>query len=146
MVLETNGNAIRNLKTASSPSSLVVVPAPFSVSLSFSVFLVLFVLIAGVHKHATITSLIQLCLFPRCCVTANDAIYCAKFLYILHNLRTPNFSSLICYDRVSILPVLTVSQIPVPRCVPICSHQADSPFYEFLVSVSFDYLQAERRV
>lgn len=55
---------------------------------------------SGQHKHATITALIQLCLFPRCCVTANDAIYCAKFLYVLHNLKTPNFSSLICYDRV----------------------------------------------
>ena len=44
----------------------------------------------------------QHCLFPRCCftATATDAIYCARFLYTLHSLKTPNFSSLICYDRV----------------------------------------------
>lgn len=51
-------------------------------------------------KHSTITAILQMCLFPRCCFTAIDAIYCAKFIYIMHNLKTPNFSSLICYDRI----------------------------------------------
>jgi len=56
--------------------------------------------IAETAKHSAITTVLQLCVFPRCCFTSIDAIYCAKFLYIMHNLKTPNFSSLICYDRV----------------------------------------------
>jgi len=51
-------------------------------------------------KHSAITTVLQLCVFPRCCFTYVDAMYCAKFLYIMHSLKTPNFSSLICYDRV----------------------------------------------
>ncbi|ELU01720.1 hypothetical protein CAPTEDRAFT_223841 [Capitella teleta] len=56
--------------------------------------------VSKASKHATITSLLQLCLFPRCVFTASDAIYCAKFLNTIHSLKTPNFSSLICYDRI----------------------------------------------
>ncbi|ESO04771.1 hypothetical protein HELRODRAFT_191720 [Helobdella robusta] len=51
-------------------------------------------------KHSTITAILQYCLFPRSCFTAIDAVYCAKFLYMLHNLKTSHFSSLICYDRI----------------------------------------------
>ncbi|KAJ8298480.1 hypothetical protein KUTeg_025011 [Tegillarca granosa] len=51
-------------------------------------------------KNETITQFLQLCIFPRCCFTANDAVYCAKFIHILHDLKTPNFSTLICYDRI----------------------------------------------
>ncbi|ROT72097.1 putative THO complex subunit 2 [Penaeus vannamei] len=50
-------------------------------------------------KNDTVTAFLQLCLFPRCTFTALDAIYCAKFVKMLHNLKTPNFSTLICYDR-----------------------------------------------
>ncbi|XP_069131332.1 THO complex subunit 2-like isoform X4 [Argopecten irradians] len=51
-------------------------------------------------KNETITQFLQLCIFPRCCFTAIDALYCAKFIHILHDLKTPNFSTLICYDRI----------------------------------------------
>ncbi|CAC5396379.1 THOC2 [Mytilus coruscus] len=51
-------------------------------------------------KNETITQFLQLCIFPRCCFTASDAVYCAKFIHILHDLKTPNFSTLICYDRI----------------------------------------------
>jgi len=54
---------------------------------------------AETQKHATM--ILQMCLFPRSCFTAPDAVYCAKFLLTIHSLKTPNFSSLICYDRVS---------------------------------------------
>lgn len=37
----------------------------------------------------------------RCTFTALDAIYCAKFVHTIHTLKTPNFSTLLCYDRVS---------------------------------------------
>lgn len=29
-----------------------------------------------------------------------DAIYAAKFVSVIHMLKTPNFSTLICYDRI----------------------------------------------
>jgi THO complex subunit 2 len=53
-------------------------------------------------KSETIPQFLQLCLFPRCTFTALDAIYCAKFIHIIHILKTPNFSTLLCYDRVSL--------------------------------------------
>jgi THO complex subunit 2 len=53
-------------------------------------------------KSETIPQFMQLCLFPRCTFTALDAIYCAKFIHIIHILKTPNFSTLLCYDRVSL--------------------------------------------
>lgn len=52
-------------------------------------------------KNETITQFLQLCLFPRCTFTALDAIYCAKFVHTIHSLKTANFSTLLCYDRVS---------------------------------------------
>jgi len=51
-------------------------------------------------KGETITQFLQICIFPRCVFTANDAVYCAKFIHIIHTLQTPNFSTLICFDRV----------------------------------------------
>ncbi|KAJ2950525.1 hypothetical protein O0L34_g8768 [Tuta absoluta] len=52
-------------------------------------------------KNETVTRLMQLCLFPRCVFTPLDALYCAQFVHAVHKLRTPNFSTLLCYDRVS---------------------------------------------
>lgn len=52
-------------------------------------------------KNETITRFLQLCLFPRCTFTSIDAVYCAKFVQVIHMLKTPNFSTLLCYDRVS---------------------------------------------
>merc|ERR1719347_549001 len=51
-------------------------------------------------KNETITQFLQFCLFPRCIFTASDAIYAAKFVSVIHMLKTPNFSTLICYDRI----------------------------------------------
>jgi len=55
---------------------------------------------AKLAKNETITTFLQLCLFPRCIFTATDAIFCAKFVSIIHSLKTPNFSTLICFDRI----------------------------------------------
>lgn len=52
-------------------------------------------------KNETITRFLQLCIFPRCTFTQIDAIYCAKFVHTIHMLKTPNFSTLLCFDRVS---------------------------------------------
>lgn len=58
-------------------------------------------------KNDTITQFLQLCLFPRCTFTALDALYCAKFVHTIHNLKTSNFSTLLCYDRVIRLNTFT---------------------------------------
>jgi hypothetical protein len=60
-------------------------------------------------KNETITAFLQLCLFPRCVFTASDAIYCAKFVQVIHNLKTPNFSTLLCFDRVKRFTSLSAS-------------------------------------
>ncbi|XP_058804081.1 THO complex subunit 2 isoform X2 [Phymastichus coffea] len=50
-------------------------------------------------KNETITQFLQLCLFPRCTFTTVDSMYCAKFVHTIHSLKTANFSTLLCYDR-----------------------------------------------
>ena len=75
---------------------------------------------AKLAKNETITTFLQLCLFPRCIFTANEAIYCAKFVQVIHSLKTPNFSTLICFDRVRILLTTIVNSILI---VESCSKQ-----------------------
>lgn len=53
-----------------------------------------------INKMDVTTNFLQHCLFPRCKFTASDALYCSKFVHLLHCLKTPNFSTLICFDRV----------------------------------------------
>ena len=60
---------------------------------------------AKLAKNETITTFLQLFVFPRCIFTATDAIYCAKFVHVIHMLKTPNFSTLICFDRVSFIHI-----------------------------------------
>ncbi|XP_060532268.1 THO complex subunit 2 isoform X2 [Cylas formicarius] len=55
---------------------------------------------AKTAKTESITRFLQLCLFPRCTFTQIDAVYCAKFVHTIHILKTPNFSTLLCYDRI----------------------------------------------
>lgn len=57
---------------------------------------------AKAAKNEVITRFLQLCIFPRCTFTAVDAMYCAKFVHTIHLLKTTNFSTLLCYDRVSL--------------------------------------------
>ncbi|UYV64100.1 THOC2 [Cordylochernes scorpioides] len=51
-------------------------------------------------KNETVTQFLQLCVFPRCVFTPLDALFCSRFVHLLHSLKTPNFSTLICYDRI----------------------------------------------
>ncbi|KAM9470063.1 THO complex subunit 2 isoform 1-T1 [Clarias gariepinus] len=51
-------------------------------------------------KNETITKFLQLCLFPRCVFSAIDAVYCARFVELVHQQKTQNFCTLLCYDRV----------------------------------------------
>ncbi|XP_057353478.1 THO complex subunit 2-like [Manis pentadactyla] len=57
-------------------------------------------LLAKSTKNQTITKFLQLCIFPRCIFLAIDAVYCARFVELVHQQKTPNFSTLLCYDRV----------------------------------------------
>ncbi|KAF7244895.1 THO complex subunit 2 [Varanus komodoensis] len=57
-------------------------------------------LLAKSTKNETITKFLQLCIFPRCIFSAIDAVYCACFVELVHQQKTPNFSTLLCYDRV----------------------------------------------
>lgn len=50
-----------------------------------------------------ITQLMQYCFFPRVCFSAVDALFASRFLLVMHQLQTPNFSTLLCYDRVRII-------------------------------------------
>ena len=59
--------------------------------------------LSEVAKNKTITQFLQLCIFPRCRFTSTDAIYCARFVHILHSLETPHFSTLLFLDRVSVV-------------------------------------------
>ncbi|CAL8086593.1 unnamed protein product [Calicophoron daubneyi] len=53
-----------------------------------------------VTKTDTITQFLQLCIYPRVCFTAADAVYAAQFIHVLHQLKTSRFSTLICLDRI----------------------------------------------
>ena len=72
------------------------------------------------------TQFLQYCLFPRCIFTASDALFCAKFVYLLHMLKTPNFSTLICYDRI-------FGDISYTMCS--CTENEASHYGRFLCSV-----------
>ena len=48
---------------------------------------------------SSVVSFLQNCIFPRCTFSTPDAIYCARFVKLLHHLKTPNFSTLLCYDK-----------------------------------------------
>jgi THO complex subunit 2 len=42
----------------------------------------------------------QCCIFPRVLFSQLDSAYCAKFVLKMHELKTPNFSVLLYYDKV----------------------------------------------
>lgn len=62
---------------------------------------------AGAGKGATfIQSLIEHCIQPRCLLSPMDAVYCARLIRTLHERGTPNFHTLMCYDKVSCFGLL----------------------------------------
>ncbi|XP_043560804.1 THO complex subunit 2 isoform X1 [Chiloscyllium plagiosum] len=83
-------------------------------------------LLAKSTKNETITKFLQLCIFPRCIFSAIDAVYCAKFVELVHQLKTPNFSTLLCYDRVFSDIIYTVAS---------CTENEASRYGRFLCSM-----------
>ena len=88
------------------------------------------------QKHATM--ILQMCLFPRSCFTAPDAVYCAKFLLTIHSLKTPNFSSLICYDRVSetLTPSFLLTEVRRSGLGACCDPREDKAASDWIVKVA----------
>lgn len=54
----------------------------------------------GVDRNSIISSVLQNCVRPRLGFSGEDAMYCAKFLLLLHDLGTPNFNTLRALDIV----------------------------------------------
>ncbi|KAH3759032.1 THO2 protein [Pelomyxa schiedti] len=46
------------------------------------------------NHHIFLSTFLQHCIFPRCMWSVTDAVFCAKFVQILHNIGTPNFLTL----------------------------------------------------
>ena len=51
---------------------------------------------------------LQHCILPRLYLTEEDAVYCAKIMLLLHEMETPGFSSLQCFDKIVKTVVSTV--------------------------------------
>ncbi|XP_043913221.1 THO complex subunit 2-like [Protopterus annectens] len=83
-------------------------------------------LLAKSTKNETITKFLQLCIFPRCIFSAIDAVYCARFVELVHQQKTPNFSTLLCYDRVFSDIIYTVAS---------CTENEASRYGRFLCSM-----------
>jgi THO complex subunit 2 len=47
-----------------------------------------------------LTRIMQCCIFPRVIFSQLDAVYCAKFVQKMHEVKTPYFSVLLYYDKV----------------------------------------------
>jgi len=52
------------------------------------------------QRQDIVVQILQTMIFPRCVFTAVDALYCAKFVNLLHSIGTPYFSTLQYYDKV----------------------------------------------
>lgn len=52
------------------------------------------------NRQDIITQFWQYCLFPRLIMSADNAVFCAKFIEVMHEIGTANFSTLTLYDRV----------------------------------------------
>ena len=53
----------------------------------------------GAHK-AMPQFFLQTCVFPRCVQSPEDAVYCAKFIKLLHSKKTPNLSTILIYNMI----------------------------------------------
>ncbi|KAI0984693.1 hypothetical protein GJ496_003231 [Pomphorhynchus laevis] len=47
-----------------------------------------------------ITEFLNQCIYPRCLLSEIDSLFCAKFINLVHRLKIPEFSTIICYDRI----------------------------------------------
>lgn len=64
-------------------------------------------LLAKPTKNETVTKFLQLCIFPRCIF--QQLMLFTHFVELVHQQKTPNFFTLLCYDRVSYDLIYTVT-------------------------------------
>lgn len=64
-------------------------------------------------------------------------MYCAKFVHLIHTLKTPNFSTLLCYDRVNYTNTLS----PFLGPVSICQQKKTLSFILIVFFLSTDILR-----
>jgi THO complex subunit 2 len=50
--------------------------------------------------NATPQFFLQTCIFPRCVQSPEDAVFCAKFIKLLHSIKTPNLSTIVIYNMI----------------------------------------------
>ncbi|KRZ77828.1 THO complex subunit 2 [Trichinella papuae] len=50
-------------------------------------------------RTSLVSQMVQACLFPRCVFHEADAFYCVKFIETCHLMKTPNFPTLVFFDR-----------------------------------------------
>ncbi len=60
-------------------------------------------------KRNLVVNFLQTCIFPRCLFSASDAIFCARFAQLMHDLRAKNWSTLVYMDRIFASIACTVS-------------------------------------
>ncbi|RKO91960.1 transcription factor/nuclear export subunit protein 2-domain-containing protein, partial [Blyttiomyces helicus] len=51
-------------------------------------------------RNDIISSMIQYCVYPRSILSPTDAMYCAKFILLMHSIGTRNIPSVSLYDRI----------------------------------------------
>ncbi|KRZ77829.1 THO complex subunit 2 [Trichinella papuae] len=51
-------------------------------------------------RTSLVSQMVQACLFPRCVFHEADAFYCVKFIETCHLMKTPNFPTLVFFDRI----------------------------------------------
>ncbi|KRX35724.1 THO complex subunit 2 [Trichinella murrelli] len=51
-------------------------------------------------RTALVSQMVQACLFPRCVFHEADAFYCVRFIEMCHLFKTPNFPTLVFFDRI----------------------------------------------
>jgi len=51
------------------------------------------------QRTETVNQILQHCVLPRSLFLPNDAVFCAKFIRMMHSHGTPSFSTLTFYDR-----------------------------------------------
>ncbi|KAJ9083229.1 THO2 plays a role in transcriptional elongation [Entomophthora muscae] len=54
----------------------------------------------GTDPKALVTILVENCILQRCIVSGLDAMFCAKFLIMLHTQKTPGFSLVLAIDHI----------------------------------------------
>jgi THO complex subunit 2 len=48
---------------------------------------------------ASVRAFLTYCIFPRCLISPDDALYCSRFVELLHALGTPGFSTMNYIDQ-----------------------------------------------